>query len=65
MKYKHIIAIFLLGVLVHQFGIWRKIMHYAGADIAITIGVSILCLALLLAIIKILFSKKKDDFLNK
>jgi hypothetical protein len=65
MKYKHIISIFLLGILTYLFGAWSKLTHQAFAENTLLAGFCTMMLSAVLAIIKILTTKNKDSFLNK
>jgi hypothetical protein len=65
MKYKYIISIAILGILIHLFAFWSKITHQAFTGELIFISFSLIIVSGLLLIIKILTSKNKDSFLNK
>jgi hypothetical protein len=65
MKYKHIIALAIAGLLFYFAGAWSKITHQAYADALINSGFVILLISGLLAIIKIVSAKNKDSFLNQ
>jgi len=65
MKYKHLVSLFLVGILCLLFGSWSKLTHQAFADKALLLAYCVLGAAVLLAIIKTLASKDKDSFLNK
>jgi len=65
MKYKHIISIAVVGILINLFGAWAKLTHQAYADATLLISFCIIILSGLLLIIKMLTTKSKDSFLNK
>lgn len=65
MKYKHIISIAILGVLVHLFAFWSKITHQDFTWELMFISFSLIIVSGLLLMIKILTTKNKDSFLNK
>jgi len=64
MKVKHILVIFLLGVAGINIGAFMKIQHWPGAAVILTISFGLEVLSGMLAILKILTSKKIKDFLN-
>jgi hypothetical protein len=63
MKYKYIVAIFLIGIIIQFIASLFKILHYMNADLLFIISTSIIVLALILGILKVVLSK--NDFLNK
>ena len=65
MKYKHILSIAVLGILIHFFAAWAKLTHQAYADTVILISFCIIIVSGLLLIIKMLTTKNKDSFLNR
>lgn len=65
MKYKYIVSIFLVGVIIYLIGVVFKITHAAHANEMIVVAVTTMITAVVLAIIKILTTKNHDSFLNK
>jgi hypothetical protein len=63
MKYKYIIAIFLIGIIIQFIASLFKIMHYMNTGLLFIISTSIIVLALILGILKVVLSK--NEFLNK
>ncbi|MCD4694950.1 MAG: hypothetical protein K8S16_01820 [Bacteroidales bacterium] len=64
MKVKHILAIFLLGVIGATIGVFFKIQHWPGAGFILVVSLSLEVLSGILAIWKLLTIKKFKDFLN-
>lgn len=64
MKVKHIIALFLVGVVLMIAGTFIKIMHWPGGAMILLFATIIKVIAGLLAIWKVLSMKKFKDFLN-
>ena len=64
MKVKHIIVIFLIGIVFMTVGAIFKIMHWPGSGIIITISIIFKVLAGLLAIWKVLSMDRFKEFLN-
>jgi hypothetical protein len=64
MKVKHIIAIFLLGILITIVGSLFKIQHWPYGGELLTAGSLTESLAILLGIWKLFSTKKFQDFLN-
>ncbi|UEG50366.1 hypothetical protein LK994_02610 [Ferruginibacter lapsinanis] len=64
MKYKHILSLFLVGVIVYLIGVVFKITHAPHANTIIIVAVATMITAVILAIIKIL-TTKNNSFLNK
>ncbi|PTX58750.1 hypothetical protein C8N46_11258 [Kordia periserrulae] len=64
MKVKHIIAIFLLGILITIVGSLFKIQHWPYGGELLTVGSLTESLAILLGIWKLFSTKKFQDFLN-
>jgi hypothetical protein len=64
MKYKHIIALFVTGILLWFFASWSKITHQPFAQTMVHISHAVIIISCLLAILKLL-QEKKDNFLNK
>jgi hypothetical protein len=65
MKYKHIISLFLFGVIFQLYGGLTKIMHEANADMYLHLSTYIMVASIIIAIVKLLTTKGKDNFLNK
>lgn len=65
MKNWHIAITFLIGALVVVVGALFKLMHWPGASITLTIGLSIQVLSGVLLVIKLFTQRKNNDFLNK
>jgi Na+/melibiose symporter-like transporter len=61
MKYKHIIAVFIIGYILKIVGAWAKITHQAYANAVISIAFIILIISCILLLIKVLFSKKNSS----
>lgn len=64
MKVKHIIAVYLFGMLIIIIGSLFKIQHWPYGSELLTAGSAIETVALLLGIWKVLTNKKFKDFLN-
>ena len=64
-KYKYIIAVFIIGFVIGLFGFLQKILHAAGADKKLTIAFYIMAASGVVAVIKLIFSKSKNSFLDK
>jgi hypothetical protein len=64
MKFKHILAILLLGFALTILGAWGKLVYQTWASTLITIGSFTQILAFLLGIYKLFSSKKYRDFLD-
>ncbi|WP_121667408.1 GldL-related protein [Mesonia aquimarina] len=64
-KVKHIIAIFLIGVLFTIAGAFFKIMHWPGGNTIITIAFAVKILAVILGIWKVLTTERFKSFLNR
>jgi predicted membrane channel-forming protein YqfA (hemolysin III family) len=64
-KYKHIVALFIIGFIVNLFGALQKILHRANADMVFTIAFYTMATSGLIAVIKLLVTKNKDSFLDK
>ncbi|MEP6676330.1 MAG: hypothetical protein ABJA78_14295 [Ferruginibacter sp.] len=65
MKYKHVLAVFLVGFIMQLFGSFGRIMHTAWANKSLTIGFGLMILAAIMLVVKILTVKNKNHFLNK
>jgi len=65
MKVKHIIVIFLLGVIFVILGSLFKINHWPGAAKILLVGMILEILGLILVIWKVLTTEKFKDFLNQ
>ncbi len=65
MKYKYIIALFIIGIIIHFLGALQKILHAPGANNLFYISTGIVVLALVIAVIKIIANRQKEHFLNK
>ncbi len=64
-KYKYIIAVFIIGFVTGLFGFLQKILHTANADKILSIGFYIMATSGVVAVIKLIFSKNKNSFLDK
>lgn len=64
MKIKHILIVFLFGLILTLIGAQFKIMHWPGASILILSSSIIKIIAVILAIWKVLTVEKFKDFLN-
>lgn len=65
MKFKHLIAVLILGVTLIITGSLFKILHYAGAKNLLITGMFIQMITGLLFIIKLIKTKDFKDFMNK
>lgn len=65
LKNKYIIALALTGSVLIFFGFFRRIMHHAGADFMLKAGFGSLIVAVITFMVKMLFNKEKNHFLNK
>ncbi len=64
-KYKYIIACFIIGFVINLFGALQKILHSPNANSYLTIAFYIMAGSTVIATAKILFQKRKDSFLDK
>lgn len=64
LKYKHIISIFIVGLLLWYFAAWSKLTHKSFAALMVNISFGVIAIAGILALVKILFNKD-DKFLNR
>lgn len=69
MKNKHILVVFILGIVVTTIGALLKIIHFEIGPLTgnalLTIGLLTKAIAALLFIGKLLLSKKTNEFLDK
>ncbi len=65
MKYKYIVALFLVGFIFQTIAYLSKILHTANADLLFKISGSLIIISLILAIIKVIKTKNEENFLNK
>lgn len=69
MKNKYLIAIFAFGVILIILGSLLKIMHYEfggiTANLVLATGMLLQAISLFVIIIKLIFSKKTNEFLNQ
>ncbi len=65
MKYKHIIVVFVLGMIFTTIGALLKIMHWPMASGILTSGMLAEVLACLMLIYKLIVNKNSNDILNK
>ena len=64
-KYKYIIAVFIVGFVINLFGALQKVLHYPNADKIMTIAFYIMATSGVVAVVKLIFSKSKNSFLDK
>lgn len=64
-KYKYIIAVFILGFILNLFGALQKVLHSSHADQIMAVAFCIMAVSGIAAIIKLIFSKNKNSFLDK
>jgi len=64
-KYKYIIAVFIIGFVVNLFGALEKVLHAPKADKIMTIAFCIMATSAVVAVIKLIFSKNRNSFLDK
>ena len=64
-KYKYIIAVFIVGFIINLFGALQKVLHYPNADKIMTIAFYIMATSGVVAVVKLIFSKNKNSFLDK
>lgn len=64
-RYKHVIAILVLGFIIGFVGAWAKILHFSWANYVLTISIIIKVMAGVLLIIKLITDKTSKNFLNK
>jgi len=64
MKVKHIIVVFILGVIFVILGSLFEINHWAGAAKLLLAGMILEILGLIMVIWKVFFTEKFKDFLN-
>ena len=69
MKYKHLIALFLMGLLLDITGSFFKIMHFqlgpVTGNLLLAAGMSAKALSVILLLFKILKNKEQNTFLNR
>ncbi|WP_208012137.1 GldL-related protein [Flavobacterium psychrotolerans] len=69
MKNKYLIAIFIFSMILTFFGALLKIMHFEfggiTGNLVLTIGMLLEAISLFMIIIKLISSKKVNEFLNK
>lgn len=64
-KYKYIIAVFIIGFVIGLFGFLRKILHAPDADKLLTTGFYAIAASSVVAVIKLIFSKNENSILDK
>jgi hypothetical protein len=64
-KYKYIIAVFIIGFVINLFGALQKVLHAPGADKIMTVAFYIMDASAVAAVIKLIFAKNKNSFLDK
>ncbi|MDH5475400.1 MAG: hypothetical protein OEX22_06900 [Cyclobacteriaceae bacterium] len=64
MKVKHIVVLYLISELILVSGATFKILHLSGAPELIIVSTAVKTIVVLLAIWKVMSSKKYQDFLN-
>jgi predicted membrane channel-forming protein YqfA (hemolysin III family) len=64
-KYKYIIAFFIIGLIVNLFATLQKILHTPIANMMFTIAFFIMATSGLIAVIKLIATKDKNSFLDK
>ena len=64
-KYKHIIAIFIIGFIINLFAALQKILHMPRANMMFNIAFYIMAASGLLAVVKLIATKDKNSFLDK
>ena len=64
-KYRYIVAVFIIGFVTELFGFLQKIIHASNADKLLTIDFYIMAMSGITAVIKLIFSKNKNSFLDK
>lgn len=65
MKYKHILIVFIIGMITTTIGAFIKIMHWPMSNAILTIGMLLEVISGILLIIKLVNNKNTTDFLNK
>lgn len=65
MKYKHILIIFLIGLIINIVGIFFKLMHWPGTSVIFLIATVTEITAIILLIYKLIKDKNQNSFLNK
>ena len=65
LKYKYIIALFLIGLAGRILGALLKITHAPNADCILTISSFLMIISLVIGIIKMIATKDKKSFLNQ
>ena len=61
-KYKHIIALFIVGFIVNLFGALQKLIHAPMANLLFKIAFFIMATSGVIAVIKLLLTKDKIHF---
>ncbi len=64
-KYKYIIALFIIGFILNFYASLLKILHAPNADFVFKIAFSLMAISGILAVAKLLCTESKDSFLNK
>ncbi len=64
MKVKYIIVLFVVSLLVLGIGALAKLQHWSWAGPALIGGMMLQSMSYILAIVKVLTTKKYEDFLN-
>jgi uncharacterized membrane protein len=65
MKYKHILIVFIIGMIATTIGAFIKIIHWPMSNLILTIGMLLEVISGILLIIKLVNNKSTTDFLNK
>lgn len=64
-RYKHVIAVLVLGFVIGFIGAWAKILHFSWSNYVLTASMFIKVIAGVLLIIKLITDKTSNNFLNK
>jgi hypothetical protein len=64
-KYKYLIALFIIGFIVNMFAALQKILHTPNADFIFMVAFFVMATSALIAVIKLVVTKNKDSFLDK
>jgi len=64
-RYKHVIAILVLGFVIGFIGAWAKILHFSWANYVLTLSMIVKVFAGIILIIKLLTDNTYKNFLNK
>lgn len=65
MKYKHLIAIYLIGAIIGMAGALFKVMHWPNGSDLLIVSTAIQVVAVICGVVKVLKDKDVKSFLNR